>query len=158
MEPVLAANVEHLTPWIPRRVAQHADVGELATRLDEFSAAFDANREWRYGLFDGDAGTLLGEVSLFPRNASGRVAFEAADEIEVGYWLREDATGRGLATEAARAAVDLALALPAIGRITIRCDERNAPSAAIPRRLGFLLRETLEDGVVKLQVWEYVPS
>src|SRR3954471_17805692 len=107
MEPVLAANAAYLTPWIPRRVAEHAAVDRLTARLEEFSAAFDANREWRYGLFDAGTGDLLGEVSLFPRSASGRVAFESADEIEIGYWLREDATGRGLATEATRAAVDL---------------------------------------------------
>jgi RimJ/RimL family protein N-acetyltransferase len=158
MEPVLAANAPHLTPWIPRRVAEHADVDRLATRLEEFSAAFDANREWRYGLFDERTHALLGEVSLFPRNADGRVTYEAADEIEIGYWLREDATGRGLATEAARAAVDLALTLAGISRLTIRCDERNAPSTAIPRRLGFRLRETLESDFVRLQVWEYARS
>jgi RimJ/RimL family protein N-acetyltransferase len=155
MEPVLAANAAHLTPWIPRRVAEHADVDRLATRLEEFSAAFDANREWRYGLFDEGTSALLGEVSVFPRNASGRVALEAANEAEIGYWLREDVTGRGLATEAARAAVDLALTLPGIARLTIRCNERNAPSAAIPRRLGFRLAETTGDGI---QTWEYRPS
>lgn len=153
MEPVLAANTAHLIPWIPRRVAEHADVHRLATRLEEFSAAFDANREWRYGLFDPSTAELLGEVSLFPRNTSGRVALDAANEIEIGYWLREDATGRGLATEAARAAVDLALTLTDISRLTIRCDERNAPSAAIPRRLGFRLAETSGEG---MQTWEYL--
>lgn len=158
LEPILAANVAHLTPWIPRRVAEHADVETLARRLDEFSAAFDANREWRYAFFDAAIGTLLGEISVFPRNATGRVPFEDADEIEIGYWLREDATGRGLATEAARAALELALTLPGIDRLTIRCDERNAPSAAIPRRLGFRLMETIDNAAVRLQMWELVSA
>src|SRR5690348_15236634 len=66
LQPVLAANTAHLAPWIPWRVAEPLDAGPLAKRLAEFAAAFDATREWRYGLFDARDDTVLGEVSLFP--------------------------------------------------------------------------------------------
>jgi RimJ/RimL family protein N-acetyltransferase len=161
LQPILAANVAHLSPWIPRRVAEPADVERLEERLAEFSAAFEESREWRYAMFSIDTGAVLGELSLFPRNAAGRVSFDIADEIEIGYWIRADATAQGLVTEAARAARGVALSLPGISRISIRCDERNAASAGIPRRLGFQLVATLlESGVLpgstcRLQIWEH---
>jgi RimJ/RimL family protein N-acetyltransferase len=162
LAPILAANVEHLAPWIPWRVAEPLPPPQLALRLDEFAAAFDADREWRYGLFSTDTRQILGDVGLFPRNDRGRVAFDDADHVEMGYWLRADVTGRGYATEAARAALDLARSLPRISRVMIRCDERNVASAAIPRRLGFRLAATvIEPGVrpdepeCRLQEWEY---
>lgn len=161
LQPVLAANVEHLAPWIPWRVAEPLDVGPLAARLVEFAAAFDATRELRYGLFAVDGATVLGEVSLFPRNSGGRVTIDDADHLEIGYWVRADRTGEGLATEAARAARDLALTIPGMSRITIHCDERNAASAAIPRRLGFHLAAVVseepsspERSPVRVQIWE----
>lgn len=161
LQPVLAANVAHLKPWIPWRVAEPLDVAPLANRLAEFAAAFDATREWRYGLFALDDGAVLGEVSLFPRNATGRVAFENADHVEIGYWVRADRAGQGLATEAARAARDVAAAIDGVSRITIHCDERNRPSAAIPRRLGFRLAAVLTDEPsshgqppIRVQIWE----
>ena len=161
LQPVLAANVAHLAPWIPWRVAEPLDAARLADRLAEFAAAFDETREWRYGLFASDDGAVLGEVSLFPRNASGRVTLDEADHVEIGYWLRADHTGHGLATEAAQAACDLAATIRGISRITIHCDERNAASAAIPRRLGFhLLAAATEassashEGSSRMQIWE----
>jgi len=162
LQPVLAANSAHLAPWIPWRVAEPLDTGPLANRLGEFAAAFDATREWRYGLFDARDDSVLGEVSLFPRNSGGRVAFAAADHLEIGYWVRADRNGEGLATEAAGAARDLAAAIDGVARLTIHCDERNAASAAIPQRLGFHLAAVLTEepaspgqAPVRVQIWEY---
>ena len=162
LKPVLDANASHLLPWIPARVATPASVELLAQRLSTFVTEFDARREWRYAIFEVMSEMLLGEVSLFPRDASGRVAIDAADHLEIGYWLRADATAKGFATEAARAAFDLARTFPAIGRVTIHCDERNASSAAVPRRLGFRLASSAEADsfsdmrtVSRLQIWEY---
>ena len=152
LQPILEANTTHLGPWIPAHVANPGSLPELVDRLERFAVAFDDQREWRYAIFALEQDRLLGEVSLFPRSAIGRVAWPEADELEIGYWIRSDATREGYATEAAEAALDAALSLTSVGRITIRCDERNVASAAIPRRLGFRLSET-RDG---LQIWEFV--
>lgn len=162
LESILAANFGHLGPWIPRKVAEPADREELATRLAGYSRAFDESREWRYALLEIESADLVGEVSLFPRNEGGRVSFDVADAIEIGYWLRADATGLGYATEAAQAAVGLATRFSGIGRLTMYCDERNTKSAAIPRRLGFVLAHTIDlppgaavGACSRLQVWEH---
>ena len=159
--PVLEANRSHFGPWIPARVAEPAPLPVLAGRLEAFAADFAADREWRYALVSLDDGRVLGEVSLFPRAEQGRVPFCAADRAEIGYWLRADATGTGLASEAAQAMVDLAMTMPVLRHVEIRCDARNGASAAIPRRLGFELSESVSAADVSgdaatpvtLQVW-----
>ena len=161
LHPILEANVAHLEPWIPWRVAEPAPVERLRERLGGFESAFDEGREWRYAIFTHGVHELLGEVGLFPRAATGRVPWELADRLEIGYFLRNDATGQGFATEAAQGALDIAMAL-GVSRVEIRCDERNVPSAAVPQRLGFRLVDILhepaaasDDVPVRLQVWEY---
>jgi RimJ/RimL family protein N-acetyltransferase len=154
LQPVLEANQDHLGPWIPARVATPAPVPILAERLAGFAADFSADREWRFGMFAIRDGRLLGEVALFPRSADGRVPFDEADRVELGYWLRADETGQGLVTEAARAVLNLASHIPRFSRAEIRCDARNGPSAAIPPRLGFKLLATVAEGENRnMQVW-----
>jgi len=135
-------------------------IPELEERLAGFGEDFAAAREWRYGLFALDTQTVLGEIGLYPRNEAGRVSFDDADRIELGYWLRADATGKGFITEAAQALLDIASTLPHLSHVEIRCDARNAPSAAVPRRLGFALGASIvseasatAEPAVQLQVW-----
>jgi len=162
LRPVLEANQSHIAPWIPRRVSEPAAIEELERRLDDFRAAFDAAREWRYAIFSPDESELLGEIDLLPRNADERVSYAEADRTEIGYWLRADRTGQGLATEAARAMIDVAIGLSALNSVEIRCDARNAASAAVPRRLGFTLARTESDASavpgeppVTMQIWTF---
>ena len=143
--PVLEANRDHLGPWIPARVATPAPVPILADRLAGFAADFAADREWRFGVFSLRDAKLLGEVALFPRNATGRVAFAQSDRVEIGYWLRADETGKGFVTEAAAAVLSIAAQIPRFSRAEIRCDARNAASAAVAPRLGFALLETMAE-------------
>jgi len=160
LQPVLEVNRAHLTPWIPARVADPATVPLLAERLAGFAEDFAASRAWRYAIVSRSDARVLGEVSLFPRSADGRVPLVAADRAEIGYWLRSDVTGQGLATEAVRALLEVAAALTNVKRAEIRCDARNAASSAIPRRLGFALESTQAaagvggtDATVALEVW-----
>lgn len=146
--PILEANAEHLADWIPARVSTSVPLPELAQRLAGFADDFDAGRAWRFALFSPDRQQLLGEVDLFPRSAEGRVQVLSADRLEIGYWLRADATGMGYATEATQTMLSLANRLPGIKHVEIRCDPRNAPSAAVPRRLGFRLLNAGPDGMV----------
>jgi RimJ/RimL family protein N-acetyltransferase len=145
--PVLKANTAHLAGWVPSHVISPAPLAALATRLAGFAADFAAGRSLRFGIFPPDQSEVFGEVSLFFRNAEGRVDRAAADRLEIGYWLREDVTGRGYATEAARAMLTLAAGMEGMLQVEIRCDAQNAPSAAVPARLGFcLLEETPSAG------------
>lgn len=155
LEPILRANQAHLGPWIPPTVSTPASQRELAARLAGFADDFAADRSWRYAVFTAGDGELLGELDLFARDATGRVPLASADRAEIGYWLRADRTGMGYATEGAQAMIDVASHIPAFTLIEIRCDARNARSAAVPARLGFERTETPRAGdqTSTLEVW-----
>lgn len=156
LKPILDANAVHLRRWIPAHVAESAPLPELERRLEGFADDFRAGRNFRYAILTAPANGLCGEVSLFPRSATDRVALAAADRMEIGYWLRSDLTGRGYATEAAKAMLQLASSLPGISQVEIRCDPANGASAAVPRRLGFSL---LPPETESLMLWAYtVPA
>jgi RimJ/RimL family protein N-acetyltransferase len=160
LQPVLVENWEHLSPWIPRRVADPATVPEVERRLEAFAADFTNDVNWRYGMFASDDRTILGEIDLFPRDASDRVEYTACDRAEIGYWLRKDRTGRGLVTEGVEAIMRVARGLSRIRRLEIRCDAANSASSAVPKRLGYRLERTVEepasapsDSATQLQIW-----
>lgn len=151
--PILKMNVEHLKDWIPERISSPVPPADLRKRLNSFIIDFDNEKEFRYAIFSIDEKTLLGEVSLFPRSDTKRVKLKDADRVEIGYWLRSDITGRGYATEASKAMIDLSISILKMKRIEIRCDADNLPSAAIPKKLGFILAETKEGADPNKMVW-----
>lgn len=157
LAPILVANFAYLSSWIPARIASPGPVDALRARLSGFAADFAYDREWRYAIVTLDTNTLLGELSLFPRDANTRVPASEADRIELGYWLRADENGRGFVTEAARLACDVVAEFERFTRLEIRCDARNARSAAVAERLGFVLDRSIHASATAadpyLQVW-----
>jgi RimJ/RimL family protein N-acetyltransferase len=118
-----------LHPWMPWctepvKIEEQREFVERGTKSWESAEAFNS------GIFDAD-GTFLGTISLMDRVGPGG--------LEIGYWLRSDATGKGVMTRAAKMLTELGLGLPGIDRIEIHCDADNLRSAAVPRRLGFRL-------------------
>jgi len=150
LRPVLLANREHLRRWIPEHVYSAPPLPQLVERLETFATRFDAGVELRFAVRDARDDRILGGMSLFPRDASARVGVDVADRIELGYWLDAAVTGRGLATEGATALLDAAVSLPGVELAEIHCHRENAPSNALPRRLGFELARV--DG--ETQVWQ----
>jgi len=129
------ASLDQLREWLPWASAEPTPVEELALRLEGFAHRFRAGEEWAFGVFDLRSGEVLGGAGLHRR--------EAPDALEIGYWLRADAVGRGLATEAVEALARTALGPGGVTRVEIRCDPTNARSIAVARRAGFRHRRTL---------------
>ncbi|HAH24385.1 MAG TPA: N-acetyltransferase [Prolixibacteraceae bacterium] len=80
-------------------------------------------------------------VVWFNHEFAGLIGFKDPDRIndriEIGYWLVEKMTGRGIATAAVRKMINLAFRNMEMNRVQIRCGIGNHKSSAIPRRLGF---------------------
>jgi RimJ/RimL family protein N-acetyltransferase len=85
--------------------------------------------------FDKETGRLVGEFILFLRSVRHRGG-------EVGYVLHPDFWGRGLATEGARAMLEIGFDLMGMNRVIARIEARNTGSAAVLERLG-MRREAL---------------
>ncbi len=139
LAPILADNEARLLPWIPARVATAATASQLAERIEVFASDFAAGKFFRYALIARDDGRVLGEASLFPRNAQGRCPLPDGDRVEIGYWIDAAAEGKGMVTEAVGALIGAAETLPGMTQVEIRCSPLNARSSAVPRRLGFTL-------------------
>lgn len=135
MKAAIDASLAHLQAWMPWATAEPTPLPDLGQRLAQFGADFDAGHRWLYGVFPPDETVVLGGVGLHPMTDPKA----PADSLEIGYWLRADMTGKGYATEAVRAVSHL----PGIALVQIRCDPRNARSAAVARRLGFHHSATL---------------
>lgn len=69
---------------------------------------------------------------------------------ELGYWLDADAQGAGIMTRCCRALIDHAFTKLELNRVEIRCAVDNAPSRAIPERLGFR-----QEGHLRQVEWLY---
>jgi RimJ/RimL family protein N-acetyltransferase len=150
LAPILAANEARLLPWIPSHVATSAPVRELRERLAGFAADFAGERSFRYAMRMLSDGRLLGELSMFPRNAEGRCSLADGDRVEIGYWIDAAAERKGIVTEAVSAMIEVAMALRGMSHVEIRCSPANARSAAVPRKLGFRIEH--EDSEV--QLWQ----
>lgn len=93
----------------------------------------DFEERWRAGYMVGWAvvedGHARGTLGLHRRSGP--------DELEIGYWLATDATGRGLMTRAAEMATDVAFATQGVDVVEILHDAANHRSEGVPRRLGY---------------------
>lgn len=127
-------NLEHLRPWVSWARTAPTEAEERAF-IERASAMWDRRLIFGYAVVPHGAGPaggmLLGSL-------------QGAGTMEIGYWMAAACTGRGYATAASRALTDAAFALPGVERVEIRCDEANAPSAAVPRKLGYRLVDVIE--------------
>ena len=90
------------------------------------------------GYQEGSGLELALEVDGELAGHAGYIGFDRAERSgELGYWLAGAHKGRGHMTEACRALVDHGLRTLGLDRVVIRAATRNAPSRAIPERLGF---------------------
>jgi ribosomal-protein-serine acetyltransferase len=100
---------------------------------DESEAQVSSEQRWREGRMAGwmlvEGGAVRGMVGLHRRGGP--------DELEIGYWLDDAATGRGLMTEACTMATDVAFGVQGIEFVEIIHDRANRRSEGVPARLGY---------------------
>jgi RimJ/RimL family protein N-acetyltransferase len=102
----------------------------LESLAHERIAKFDADEKWAYWLRERSGGQLVGSAALDRRGS--------LDEIEIGYWVRSDRTGRGYATEAASVLTSAAFGSELhVATVKISMDCANGASAAVAQKLGF---------------------
>jgi RimJ/RimL family protein N-acetyltransferase len=136
---VVAQSLSHLRAWMPwAQEAPTAESAEIVVR--RMQADFIARRDLSFHAFerkpDGRPGRLIGGTGLH------RIDW-AVRRFEIGYWLRPEAQGRGLAAECVQGLSRLAFGSLAARRVEIRCDARNLKSRAVAERCGFELEGVL---------------
>ncbi|MFD2339820.1 GNAT family N-acetyltransferase [Clavibacter michiganensis subsp. tessellarius] len=119
-----------LAPWEPIRQPDHDTPAGQRADLEAALAQHTRGQGVPLAILDDD-GAVAGRISL---NTIVRGAFESC---AIGYWLAADRTGRGLATEAVRAAVALAFGELGLHRVEAGTLVHNAASQAVLARCGF---------------------
>ncbi len=134
LKALIDANLDHLRAWMAWAMNEPSPLDVLEKRIEGFRA--DVREGTDYGV-----GILLGDEAI---GGAGLHRRGAPDTLEIGYWMSASHTRRGYASEAAMALTRLAFSMPHVEHVQIRCDPRNAASASVPRKLGFVHIVTLE--------------
>lgn len=132
----------HYIPWPVRTVEETKEA--LDEKLTRTIAV--GRGDWIVlAIEERDTGTVIGEVML--KRVEDTIA-------EVGYVIRRDRVGQGLASEAVTAMLEVARGLD-LERVEAVIRPENEPSIRLIERLGFVRdpeRDTVEDGVA-LGTW-----
>jgi ribosomal-protein-serine acetyltransferase len=128
---------EHLQPWMPWE-ANHKSVADSEAIVRRGAANWLSREDLMAGVWERATGRYLGGSGLH------RMKWEVPS-FEIGYWLRRSATGQGYMTEAVTLLTTMAFETLNANRVFIGCAVENERSAAIPRRLGFVLEATLRN-------------
>jgi ribosomal-protein-serine acetyltransferase len=131
MAQAIAENIEHLRPFLPWVAQEPMADEERAQMVSDWERDRLGGGDLVLGIFEG--GQVVGGTGAHTNRT------DAEDGIEIGYWLRADAQGRGLMTRVVGALTQVLLAHPGITHVEIRHDEANTRSAAIPPRCGYRL-------------------
>lgn len=91
-------------------------------------------------------GTMTMTIRLQGRLV-GLVSFHRIDRTtsstSMGYWISQDAEGRGVMKRSVAALIDYGFTQLNLLEISIKCASKNIRSAAIPERLGFKFKEII---------------
>lgn len=126
----------HLRRWLPwvdgTRSADH-----IRAFIERSGEQLQVNNGFQAGIWY--RGKLVGVIGYHYWDWQSR-------KTELGYWLSEDAEGKGIMTRACQGFIDYALGKLRLNRVEIRAAAGNARSRAIPERLGFVREGVLREG------------
>lgn len=129
-----------LQRWLPW-VQFHTDPAASTRFAEACSADWDQGRALRFVIRERAHRTLVGVVGL-------ESCVQLHRSCELGYWLRREATRRGLMTEAARAALDVAFKQMGVHRVRVAAATDNHASLAVIGRLAFRF-----EGIARQAEW-----
>jgi ribosomal-protein-serine acetyltransferase len=123
---LVEANRGHLAPWLPWAAAQ--TLADTRAFLALTRRQLAENNGFQCAIVE--SGRIVGTIGFHRVDWVNRAT-------SLGYWLAEDAQGKGTMTMAARALVDWAFQGWGLHRVEIRAAVQNARSRAVITRLGF---------------------
>ena len=134
------ASREHLRKWLPH-IGNLNTVEETRQFILTWLKRFSENNGFLAGIFYNDE---LAGCSVF------RYYDWNVRQTEIGYWLGQPFTGRGIITRSTRKMVKYAFEELKMNRVEIRCATGNVESRAVPERLGFM-----QEGLLRQAFWKY---
>ena len=126
--------VYHYMPWGPNTEDETSAFIERAIA----SRHRDPRLHFELAVTLRETGRLIGGAGI-------RAADECFRTADMGYCLRRDAWGRGLATEAAAGLIEFGFKQLGVHRIWATCDTGNVRSAHVLEKAGMKLEGTMRD-------------
>lgn len=114
-------------PWVKESQTLESVRTNMLQAIDNFN---NDEQELRFFIVDKQTGRLLGAIGLLIRN-------ESVPLYEIGYWLRDSATGQGIMTEAVTRLERYAFHQRKARRVEIRCADVNLRSRGVAQRCGY---------------------
>jgi ribosomal-protein-serine acetyltransferase len=118
--------LQRFLPWVPFQT----DLESSLRFADASVGEWDAARSLRLAIRERGSNRFAGVVGL-------ENVVELHRNAELGYWLRDDATGRGLMTESAAVCLEWGFRVLGLHRVRVAAATDNHRSLAVIARLGF---------------------
>lgn len=125
-------NKNYLRKWLP-----FVDLTTDESFTRAYVQSVIDNEEIQYSIYDSDK--FVGRIGFNHKDSSNHKA-------EIGYWIIEEAQGKGIVTKSIKELLMLAFSDLNLNRVTIRAAVENTKSRNIPERLGFTLEGVERDG------------
>lgn len=121
-------SIAEISPWLPWC---HPDFSkdELGGFVEVSRNGWADGSQYHFGIFDASTGSALGGISLNHIARSNRLA-------NMGYWVRTSATGRGVASGAAKLVAACGFRELGLSRIEIAAIPENVASRRVAERAG----------------------
>lgn len=135
MYQLMAANRSHLDRWLRWSAAIQAEA-DVLHMIERFQRQYRSSNGFLCGIWYQDvyAGAVVCWY-IHPENKNA----------EIGYWLGEAFTGKGLASRATARCITYLFEEVGLHRVEMQCGVENVKSRAIPERLGFTLEGIRRD-------------
>jgi RimJ/RimL family protein N-acetyltransferase len=164
MRPVEAADADAFAPYLadPEVVrfigGQTLSRPEVDDRVALWRRRFDLDGFGHFALVRRADGVVVGRCGLLVWQLPGwevTTRSEAVEpyELELGWMLGREHWGRGYATEAARAVVELTFGPLGRTRLISLIAEENVASAAVARRLGMAVEGEARLHDLRVEIW-----
>jgi ribosomal-protein-serine acetyltransferase len=125
---LILANLEHLRPWMAWVASEPLPLSEREAKIGEWNRRWDDGADFGYAITDG-SGDLVGGCGFHRRIGPGG--------LEIGYWVRGDRLGQGIATRAVAALTEAAFSIDGVDHVEIHHDAANIASRRVPEKNGF---------------------
>lgn len=149
---MLRANWDHLYEFLPPNLMALQNEEDAEVVIRRLIADWQLRNLFIFGVWEKGTGNYVGETYL--ANADWHVPC-----IELGYFVVKESTGKGIATEAARATIRFAFEHLGVSRVELQCAADNEASIRVAERCGFHYegrlrqRNRKKDGTVIDRLW-----
>lgn len=148
----VSANWEHLYEFLPPPLMSLQSAEGAEAWIRKMAADWQARQLFVFSVWEKESGDYIGETYL--ANPDWKVPC-----IELGYFVLAGHTGKGFATEAARATTHFAFEHLGVSRVELQCAADNLASRRVAERCGFVYeghmrgRNRKKDGALVDRLW-----